>query len=85
MMDEVEKKQRWCKFGYKTEREIQKYKYVLLMHMLGQRVSLLFCNNCDFAKIAHKVYDCENVHWVCPVCFMPSENKNPLKKDLDNV
>lgn len=29
--------------------------------------------------------DCENVHWVCPVCFMPSENKNPLKKDLDNV
>lgn len=55
------------------------------MRMHGWRVGLLFCNNCDFAMIAHKVYDCENVHWVCPVCFMPSENKNPLKKDLDNV
>lgn len=85
MLDEVEKKQRWCKFGYKTEREIQKYKDVLLMRKHGWRVSLLFCNNCDFAMIAHKVYDCENLHWVCPVCFMPSENKNPLKKDLDNV
>lgn len=74
-------KQRWCKFGYKTEREIDKYKLVLFARGFGKRLSLLFCNNCDYAVIVHDdVPDCETFHWVCPVCFMPSENKNPLKQ-----